>query len=60
MCQTRKRRPYGNHTLGYSPKTLAELTDTRLPEIRRFLKGQLDADRIDELSAIMRQSGLPI
>ena len=46
--------------IGYSPKTLAELTDTRLPEIRRFLKGQLDTDRIDELSTLMRQAGLPI
>ena len=34
--------------------------DARLPEIRRFLKGQLDTDRIDELSTLMRQAGLPI
>ncbi len=46
--------------IGYSPKALADLTDTRLPEIRRFLKGQLDSDRTDELSTLMRKAGLPI
>lgn len=46
--------------IGYSPKALADLTDTRLPEIRRFLKGQLDTDRTDELSTLMRKAGLPI
>lgn len=46
--------------IGYSPKALADLTDTRLPEIRRFLKGQLDTDRIDELSTLMRRAGLPL
>lgn len=46
--------------IGYSPKALADLTDCRLPEIRRFLKGQLDADRTDELSTQMRKAGLPI
>lgn len=46
--------------IGYSPKALADLTDCRLPEIRRFLKGQLDADRTEELSTQMRKAGLPI
>ena len=46
--------------IGYSPKALADLTDCRLPEIRRFLKGQLDADRTDEISTQMRKAGLPI
>ncbi|MBN9890404.1 ExeA family protein [Salipiger abyssi] len=46
--------------IGYSPKALADLTDTRLPEIRRFLKGQLETDRTDELSTLMRKAGLPI
>lgn len=41
--------------IGYSPKALADLTDTR-----RFLKGQLDTDRTDELSTLMRKAGLPI
>ena len=44
----------------YSPKALADLTNTRLPEIRRFLKGQLDMDRTDEFSTLMRKAGLPI
>ncbi|SFL23479.1 hypothetical protein SAMN04488518_12511 [Pseudovibrio ascidiaceicola] len=46
--------------IGYGPKALAEMTDTRVPEIRRFLKGQLDADRTDEISTIMRRAGLPL
>ena len=46
--------------MGYTPKALADLTDARLPEIRRFLKGQLDTDRTDELSTLMRRAGLPI
>ena len=46
--------------VGYSPKALADLTDARLPEIRRFLKGKLDAERTDELSTLLRKVGLPI
>lgn len=46
--------------IGYTPKALADLADTRLPEMRRFLKGQLDPDRTDELSNLMRKAGLPI
>ena len=46
--------------IGYNPKALADLTDARLPEIRRFLKGKLDADRTDELSTLLRKAGLPI
>ena len=46
--------------IGYTPKALADLADTRLPEMRRFLKGELDPDRIDELSTLMRKAGLPI
>lgn len=46
--------------MGYTPKALADLTDARLFEIRRFLKGQLDTDRTDELSTLMRRAGLPI
>ena len=45
--------------VGYSPKALADLTDARLPEIRRFLKGKLDAERTDELSTLLRKAGLP-
>lgn len=44
----------------YSRKALADLTDTRLPEIRCFLKGKLDTDRIDKLFILMRKAGLPI
>ena len=29
-----------NTRVGYSPKALADRTDARLPEIRRFLKGK--------------------
>lgn len=46
--------------IGYTPKALADLADIRLPEMRRFLKGQLDPDRTDELSTLMRKAGLPI
>lgn len=46
--------------VGYTPKALADLTDTRLPEIRRFLKGKLDSERTEELSTTMRMAGLPI
>ena len=46
--------------IGYTPKALADLADTRLPEMRRFLKGQLGPDRTDELSTLMRKAGLPI
>ena len=28
--------------IGYTPKTLADLTDTHLSEMRRFLKGKLE------------------
>ena len=46
--------------IGYGPKALADLTDARLPEIRRFLKGRLTAERTDELATMMRKAGLPI
>lgn len=46
--------------IGYTPKALAEQFDVRLLEIRRFLKGKLDADRTDELGKDMRRAGLPI
>ncbi|WP_456386562.1 AAA family ATPase [Profundibacter sp.] len=46
--------------IGYTPKALATLVDTGLPEIRRFLKGKLDTDRTEELATTMRQAGLPI
>ena len=46
--------------LGYSAKTLAEQFDTRLPEMRKFLKGHLDSERTQELGQMMRQAGLPI
>ena len=46
--------------IGYGPKALAELTDARLPGIRRFLKGRLDAERTDELTTMMRKAGLPV
>lgn len=46
--------------LGYSPKNLAEQFDVRLPEMRRFLSGRLDAERLHELGQRMRQAGLPI
>tara|TARA_B110000977_G_C11080918_1_gene492905 strand:- start:830 stop:1804 length:975 start_codon:yes stop_codon:yes gene_type:complete len=46
--------------IGYNPKALATLTDTGLPEIRRFLKGKLDTDRTEELSTMMRRAGLPL
>ena len=44
--------------VGYSPRALADLTEVRLPEIRRFLKGKLDAERTDELSSLLRKVGL--
>ena len=46
--------------IGYTPKTLADLTDTRLPEMRRFLQGKLDAERTEELTVTLRRAGLPI
>ena len=46
--------------IGHSPKVLADLKDNRLPEIRRLLKGQLDTDRTDQPSTLMRKAGLPI
>ena len=46
--------------MGYTPKDLADLTDARLPEIRRFLKGELDTDRTEDLSNLLRRAGLPI
>jgi hypothetical protein len=46
--------------IGYTPKALATLADTGLPEMRRFLKGKLDSDRTEELTTVMRQAGLPI
>lgn len=46
--------------IGYTPKTLAELTDTRLVEMRRFLQGKLDVERTEELTVTLRKAGLPI
>lgn len=46
--------------LGYTPRTLADLTDTRLVEMRRFLQGKLDAERTEELTVTLRRAGLPI
>lgn len=46
--------------IGYTSKTLADLTDTRLFEMRRFLQGKLDAERTEELTVTLRRAGLPI
>jgi|AntRauTorckE5430_2_1112549.scaffolds.fasta_scaffold00479_5 type II secretory pathway predicted ATPase ExeA len=46
--------------IGYPPKALADQFDTRLPEIRRFLGGKLDAERTEEITTMMRRAGLPI
>lgn len=46
--------------VGYSPKALADLTDVRPLDIRRFLKGRLDTERTDEFSTLLRKAGLPI
>lgn len=46
--------------IGYTPKTLAELTDTQVSEMRRFLQGRLDAERTEELTVTLRRAGLPI
>lgn len=46
--------------IGYTPKALADQFDTRLPEIRGFLKGKLDPERTEELCNAMRRAGLPI
>ncbi|MTH95271.1 AAA family ATPase [Roseibium sp. RKSG952] len=46
--------------IGYGPKALADMTDVSVGEIKRFLKGQLDAERTDALTGIMRKTGLPI
>lgn len=46
--------------IGYTSKALADQFDIGLAEARRFLRGQLDTDRTDELGTIMRQAGLPI
>ncbi|MCY3767335.1 MAG: AAA family ATPase [Gemmatimonadetes bacterium] len=46
--------------VGYSPRALANLTNVRLPEIRRFHKEKLDAERTDELFTFLRKAGLPI
>lgn len=46
--------------IGYTPVALAAQFDTKPAEIRRFLKGKLDADRTAELSDAMRRAGLPL
>lgn len=46
--------------IGYTSKTLSDLTDTPQAEMRRFLKGKLDPERTDELAAVLRKAGLPI
>ena len=46
--------------VGYPPKALADQFDTRLPEIRRFLGGKLDAERTEEITVMLRRAGLPI
>lgn len=46
--------------IGYPPTALADQFDTRLPEMRRFLGGKLDAERTGEITAMLRRAGLPI
>jgi hypothetical protein len=46
--------------IGYPPKALADQFDTRLPEMRRFLGGKLDAERTEEITSMMRRAGLPV
>ena len=46
--------------IGYSARAIAEMTDTSLTDIRRFLNGKLDTERSDELAKTMRKAGLPL
>ncbi len=48
------------HCIAYPPKALADQFDTRLPEMRRFLGGKLDAERTEEITTMLRRAGLPI
>lgn len=45
---------------GYNTKTLCELFNARLPEVRAFLRGQLPADRTEELKQQILKEGISI
>ena len=45
---------------GYSVRTLSEQFNAKPAEIRRLLRGELDAARTRELAEEMRAAGLPL
>ncbi len=45
---------------GYSVRTLSEQFNAKLAEIKRLMRGDLDAARTRELADEMRAAGLPL
>lgn len=45
---------------GYSEKVIAEQFRYRVTDVRKLFKGEMDAARAHEMTAEMRESGLPI
>lgn len=45
---------------GYSDKVLVEQFNYKLAEVRRFFKGELDANRAKDITQDLREAGLPI
>ncbi len=45
---------------GYNTKTLCELFNARLTEVRAFLRGQLPADRTEELKQYILREGISL
>lgn len=45
---------------GYNDKVIAEQFRYKPAEIRKLFKGELDANRVKEITAEMREAGLPI
>ena len=45
---------------GYNEKVLAELFHYRPAEIRKFFRGEMDANRARDITSEMREAGLPV
>jgi hypothetical protein len=45
---------------GYNTKALCELFNVRQPEVRAFLRGQLPADRTEELKQQILREGISV
>ena len=60
ICTSDRGGVYPGLVHGYNERALVEQFRIKLSEVRQFMKGDLDAARMLDLTEEMREAGLPI